>query len=69
MRTLIVIALLLALLPLPASAAPPPSILADAAFDRLWNGTDRLNAGSWLWGPRGWARVQEPYAEAPGGAD
>lgn len=46
--------------------APDPS-KAQAAFDALWQRTNRNAQGSWVWGPRAWAERYEGYREGPGG--
>jgi hypothetical protein len=57
-----------ALAPLPAAADP----FANAAFQRLWERTDKpvaqgKVARSWLWGNEPFVAKQEPYAQGPNG--
>ncbi len=54
-----------------AAFAADPSF-PDAAFQKVWNRTDKPIADgavsrTWLWGPNVINATQEPYAEAPGG--
>ncbi len=65
----LIAALLLVSIVLPALAAPP----ANQHFQRTWARTDQpVMSGqvsrTWMWGPEGYAgEVQENYQEAPGG--
>lgn len=48
------------------------AILADPAFQTVWDRSDRplderLAARSWTWGPEGFYTAYEPYTEGPGG--
>lgn len=53
-------------------AAQPGIGFANAAFQRVWERTDKLVASgevkrSWYWGPVPGSALQEDYAEGPGG--
>ena len=55
---------------LTANAAPTG--LADPAFLRVWDRTDRpveahLADRSWMWGPDGFKTAYEPYQQGPAG--
>ncbi|NTU80679.1 MAG: hypothetical protein HGA45_15105 [Chloroflexales bacterium] len=50
------------------TAAPPADpAQARAAFDALWQRTNRGTGDSWVWGPFAWAERYEPYKQGPGG--
>jgi hypothetical protein len=63
-------ALLLALIPLGASAAPT---CADPAIQSTWERTDKpiddaVVSRTWMWGPAAFFTGQEPYAQSPSGS-
>jgi hypothetical protein len=53
---------------IPNETNPIDNSISKAAFERLWQRTNRNSQGTWVWGPNAWQDHYEPYTQSPGGA-